>query len=224
MTSQFLDKRLKETGGLDGKLMTLLRATLSKKLPVSAAYGTIDDIIQTCFTKLLKNDAFRGRLADGHNVTDSQIVMFAIRTGYTEIRNAGTEPVERERCGARTERERQKGLPEPTCGGDPKIIWDPEEYGEYDLVDLSSSLRPEATQDRIEFYGVWGEVEKVIKKKRLQTGKQSARVLWGAEVEGFTIKEIAEKEELTPHRVSFLLSQARGLVKEAVARGQIAAP
>jgi len=224
VTSQFLDRRLRETGGLNGTLMTLLRATLTKKLPVSAAYGKIDDHIQSCFLKLIKNDSFRLRMAEGHRVTDSQIVMFAIRTGYTQIRNAGTEPVERERCGARTEREREKELPEPTCGGDPKIIWDPENYGEYDLVDTDSPLRPEATQDHIEFYGLWTQVETLIKRKRDKTGPQFVRVLWGVDVEGFTIKEIAEREDITAHRASFLLSQARGLVKEAVTQGQLIAP
>lgn len=220
-TSKFLAKRLRETGGLKGSLMTRLRITLSRKLPVSATYCRIEDHIQSCFLKLIANDAFRRRLEEGHKITDPQIVMFTVRHGFTEVRNAGTEPVEREFRGARTERERQKALPKPSCGKDPKMLWDRENYGEWDMVDLASGLRPEVTQDRMEFLGVWKQVEKVIRRKKIRVGGQSARVLWYSDVEGYTIKEIAELEGVSSHKASSLLAQARVVVREAVIRGQI---
>ena len=101
------------------------------------------------------------------------------------------------------------------------MLWDRENYGEWDMVDLASGLRPEVTQDLMEFLGVWKQVEKVIRRKKIRVGGQSARVLWYSDVEGYTIKEIAELEGVSSHKASSLLAQARLVVREAVIRGQI---
>ena len=110
-TALFLNNRIQKTGGLKGQFMRLVRSALSKNLSMSAAYGLIEEHIQTAFTAFIKRDSLRDRIFSGIPISDCRIVGFIVNSAYNDCRNSGTNPVARALVGARTERERGQHLP-----------------------------------------------------------------------------------------------------------------
>jgi hypothetical protein len=215
-TSRFLDRRLKET---KGGLMRLLNTAVATNLPICAVTGQVEDHVQTCFTRLIVRDALRGRIESGNLITDEMLATFAVRSGYTDIRNAGTEPVTRELYGTRTARERAKGL---TVGpmSDPRLVWDAEnDPGHWvDVADTDSSMTAESVEDRIFFEQVWQHVEQIVLGDKPRAGKRYTGVL-RQRCNDMMVGEISKNEGVSKHRAASMLAEVRRVMRKADEKG-----
>jgi hypothetical protein len=226
-TSQFLAKRLAETGGVGGTLWKQIRNSVSRYMPISANSGQIDDHIQEYFCKAIARDSFSHRLNEGLAITDSQIVTFVIRSAFTDIRGWGKDPVTRVLYGARTERERDKAKakksdPITVCAtstSESRLVFSAEEDTKkswIDVVDTESSMTPQAVEDQIQFNQIWTRVEKMLARKR---GKHSSHFIDVARkryVEGMTINELAlSEQELNPIITVGLVADVRNALQNS---------
>jgi hypothetical protein len=214
-TARFLNKILVETGGLTGTFWTDLRGALSQRLPLSANAGFVDDHIQNCWLKLIRLDALRGRLESGTVITESHLITYAMRMAFTDIRNMGTEPVCREIYGARTERERKQGIKLPPIE-DSRLSWHKEEGKAAtwtDVTDESPSLNA-----RMRFEKMWFRLETVMCIKKPRASFRYANILRSL-VQGYTVKEIAKNEGVSPYRAAGLIAEARRCMREAAQEG-----
>jgi hypothetical protein len=210
-TSKFLDKRIMATGGLRGSFMTILRSAVISKLPVSNAVGMVEDHIQNCFERLIRRDSLRERLAAGHPITDQQIAMFAVRAGYTDIRDSGTDPVAREMVGARTEREREKGVVTHPIT-DPRVVWASPESGEapgtwIDIADTAANQ-----EDEMQFAQIWSRMEDTIRKHKPNAADRYIGIL-RAKVDGNTVGDIADGEDVSNFRATSMMAEIRRVLR-----------
>jgi hypothetical protein len=110
LTKAYIDRRIRETGGLNGKFMRTLRNVLAQHLSISARAGLVEDHIQNWLVYIIQNDTFRPYLEVNRKIYDSKLIHFALRRAYIDCRAMAMEPVTRELTGARTTVERSKGL------------------------------------------------------------------------------------------------------------------
>lgn len=211
VTSKFLNRRIRATGGLRGVFMTTLKNAVINRLPVSSTVGMVDDHVQNCFMRLIARDSLRDRLAAGHKITDQQIAMFAVRAGYTDIRDSGTNPVNRELFGARTEREREKGVVTMPIT-DPRIVWASPDSGEapgtwIDIADTAANQ-----EDAVQFSQIWKRLEDTIRKHKPNVANRYLGILH-AKVEGNTVKDIAEDENVSDFRATAMMSEIRRVLR-----------
>jgi Ni,Fe-hydrogenase III large subunit len=208
-TAQFLNQRIAATGGIGGSFWKLLYNSVSKFLPKSAESDLIDDHIQEFFQRLIARDAFAKRLAEGGRISDKDIVVFAIRSGFTDIRKWGTEPVTRTLLGARTERERENLAKagernEVTARAkrrtyNHQLVYDldesdPRQKNHWDeVVDEDSQMTAEAAEDRIYFEQMWSRMQKVLRVK-LGNPDLAERVAYKRFMLGCTVKELSQSE------------------------------
>ena len=223
LTGDFLDSRLRATGGMDGALMSLLRAALTKRLPRSASADLVDGHIHNCFVRLISRDSLRERLLRGQAVPDTLLATYAVRSGFTDIRRMATNPVCRELYGARTERERETGrLPQEKLPPQGAVNWRRE--GEYlvvnDFADTTAPEPVELLQDRTEFEALWSSVERAVRTRKPKAWTRYLGVL-RMRFEGFTVKEIAAAEGVSQHRASSIVSEARRCLREARQTGAL---
>jgi len=210
-TSKFLDQRIRDTGGLRGSFMATLRSAVTSKLPVSYTVGLVEDHIQNCFERLIRRDSLRDRLDAGHEITDHQIAMFAVRAGYTDIRDSGTDPVAREMVGARTEREREKGvITHPIT--DPRVVWASPDSGEHpgtwvDIVDTSANQ-----EEAVQFAQVWDRLEGAIRRHKPTVADRYIGIL-RAKMNGNTVSDIAEEENVSDFRASAMMAEIRRVLR-----------
>jgi len=218
-TALFLEERLKGPKGLKGPFWNHLRNSISKRLPKSAEADTVDDHIQNCWLKMIRLDALRTRIEAGLHINASHLITYATRTAFTDIRNMGTEPVCRELYGARTERERRRGtyLPpirDSRLSGYRKsataTTW-------VDVVDTGLTL-----DERVSFEQMWLLVEKVIRTKKPNAGARYVKIV-EALFKGFTVKDIASDETVSPYRAAGIIAEARRCMREAAKDGMLAA-
>lgn len=223
ITSRFLDRRILETGGLEGTLWNKLRATVRNRLPISAVTSQVDDHIQNCFLRLISRDALKKKLAAGEVITNEKLAFYAMNAGITDIRNDGTEPVSRELYGARTERERKQNIVMGPANDD-RVVWqdsEGEKSGAWlDLADTDSSMSAESTTSQLQFNSIWAQVQEAVRKKKPHAGDRYVNVL-RLKASGLTVKEIAESEGVSPFRAASLMAEARRVVREASAEGLI---
>jgi len=218
MTSKFLDKRLAETGGLDGTLYTLMRAAVSSKLPLSASIDRVDDHIQNCLLNLIRRDALRGRILKGVHITNSHLATYAVRTGFTDIRKDGTEPVCREMYGARTERERAKKIVLGPLDDD-RLCWSVNEDGTHTVSDIA--VDGDEAEAKMAFENIWAQIREVVKDKKPQKWERYVTILYRVS-EGWSVKEIAAAEDVSRHRAASLVQEARRCVREGRAENLLA--
>jgi len=193
-TAQFLDQRLKETGGLGGRFWGMLRAAVATKFPISNKAGLLDDHIQTCMMRLIHRDSLRERVLSGQNITDTHIATYVVRSAINDCRDAATEPLTRELYGARTVKERVEGV-EPLCSPNPsKITWNMDEGCWEDVVDFSSPTDQFESQSN--FREVWKEIKSAVIHQYPDSWEQ---LLWFTQLrsEGYTIQETADKMNVT---------------------------
>lgn len=210
-TSKFLDKRIGETGGLRGSFMAVLKAAVISKLPVSNTAGMVEDHIQNCFERLIRRDSLRDRLAAGHHITDQQIAMFAVRAGYTDIRDSGTDPVAREMFGARTEREREKGVvTQPIT--DPRVVWASPDSGEAPgtWIDIADNVANQ--EDEMQFAQIWERLEDTIRKHKPNAADRYIGIL-RAKMEGNTVGDIADGEDVSNFRATSMMAEIRRVLR-----------
>lgn len=210
-TSKFLDKRIRDTGGLCGSFMKVLKAAVVSKLPVSNAVGMVEDHVQNCFERLIRRDSLRERLAAGHTITDQQIAMFAVRAGYTDIRDSGTDPVAREMFGARTEREREKGVVTNPIT-DPRVVWASPDSGEAPgtWVDIADNVANQ--EDEMQFAQIWSRLEDTIRKHKPHAADRYIGIL-RAKVDGNTVNDIANDEAVSNFRANSMMSEIRRVLR-----------
>ena len=211
-TSKFLDKRLRETGGYQGTLMRALRTAVVNHLPMSYTVGMVDDHIQTCFSRLISRDSLADRLAEGHLITDQQLAMFAVRSGYTDVRDSGTNPVCRELYGARTEREREKGvgfLPMM----DARIVWSSEEDGEGDGAWTDIADNAANQEDAVAFAQVWDRLEGIIRKHKPQAADRYIGLL-RSKANGAALADIADEENVSTSRATSMMAEIRRVLRQ----------
>lgn len=211
VTSKFLDKRIRDTGGLHGSFMTILKSAVIAKLPVSNTVGLVEDHIQNCFERLVRRDSLRDRLAAGHHITDQQIAMFAVRAGYTDIRDSGTDPVSREMVGARTEREREKGVvTQPIT--DPRVVWASPDSGEAPgtWVDIADNAPNQ--EDDMQFIQVWERLKDTIRKHKPNAADRYIGIL-RAKMEGNTVGDIANGEDVSNFRATSMMVEIRRVLR-----------
>jgi hypothetical protein len=213
LTAKFFDKRLKESK----TLLPLIRQTIRAKLPVSASSSLlIEDHLQNCLLRLIHRDALRTRILEGLPIEEHHIAQWAVRSAFTDIRNDGTEPLARERFGARTQRERDRGeTPEATATqttpGEVKVVWE-EEGTVLEVVDKNSPLSALAAEESLDFQTLWSKVEATVAAK---TGTSQTLSVLKMRLEGRTLREIAEDLNVTRHIAASLLTKAKKVARDA---------
>lgn len=231
VTSEFLQKRLAETGGLRGTLYGLMESAVKAKLPMSATIGIVDDHIQTCMLKLVQRDALRERILSGTKVTDSHLATYAVRSGFTDIRRDGTEPVCREMYGARTERERSKMKAErerrereeqegfevrPTVTKDKRITWhrDDGEWMTIADVEDTEAVDGDVAMAQMAFEDTWQRIEAIVRANSPRAWQRYVTILHRV-TDGWSIKEIARAEGVSRNRAATLVAEARKCVRDS---------
>ena len=216
LTAEFLDRRLKATGGADGSLMGLLRASVTKRLPRSASAGLVDEHLHNWFVRFIGRDSLRERLLRGQAVPDTLLATYAVRSGFTDIRKMGTDPVCRELYGARTEREREAQQRKRAPLSREDVTWKQE--GSHLVVgDFRDTDTQDASQeflDTVEFETLWANVERAVRTRKPKAWPRYLEVL-RMRFEGFTVKEIAGVEGVSRYRASSIVSEARRCLREA---------
>jgi len=161
-TAQFLDQRLKETGGVNGVFWGTLRAAVASKFPISNKAGLLDDHIQTYMMRVIGRDGLRNKIAEGKIITDTHIASYVVNSARNDIRDAAINPVTRELYGARTAKERAGETKVKsscnTCG----ITWDRDEGCWDDIIEPTVG---DALEAKMSFEVVWGKIESSIKHR-----------------------------------------------------------
>lgn len=222
-TAQFLDKRLAETGGIGGKLYALMCAAVISKLPLSATIGIVEDHVQNCLLNLIRRNALKGRLANGVRITDSHLATYAVRTGFTDIRKDGTEPVCREMYGARTERERAKQVKLGPLN-DERLSWSKAEDGSFTISDVADAESQDGAtvEAHLAFDDMWENIRAVVREKKPKVWERYVKILFHV-ANGWSIKEIATAEGVSRHRAASLVNTARRCVREGRAEDLLSA-
>jgi len=212
VTSNFLGQRISETGGDKGTLMSIMRRAVIKHLPVSHTAGIVDDHIQNCFCRMISRDSLANRLEEGGVISDHALAMFAVRAGFTDIRDSATDPVCRELYGARTEKERDNGVVLPPST-DKRVTWSTDE-GE-SSVWLTIADDAAGPEDIVTFQRMWERLENTIRVKKPHVSERYINIL-RMRINGCTMKDIAEKENVSPFRAAALMAEVRRVLKSAV--------
>lgn len=224
ITAEFLERRLKATGGIEGHLWNLFRTTLKAHLTISDTTDRIDDHIQTGLMRLISRDALRERLMSGQAVEDTQLSNYILRSAYNDCRDEGTEPTSREMYGALTEKERATGVKRGPVA-DSRVIW-AKNSDRWDtatiteIKDTGSPMSTEAVQDAIYFEECWEKIEAIVREKKPHAWRRYVQVL-KQRVEAFRVKEIAEGENVSPYRAASIIAEARRVVREAEEEGKL---
>lgn len=212
-TSRYLDQKIRQT---KGDFLNTLRKGISACLPLDGV-DRIDDHVQTFITRLISRDGLRTRIESGSPMEDRFFIQWAVNSAKTDIRNEGTDPISREYRGARTYRERCKGfVRKGHLVDDPRVCLTTDEnqtFGELDIADSNSPV--DLVQDRMQFEAL---TEKLYQKLATrypedQYGERCFKVLQ-MKMQGFSIKEISEKEGVTRFRASDLLRTARKTIRK----------
>lgn len=221
LTAQFLERRLRE----NKKLLPLIHRSVAAKMPRSSQ-TQVEDHVQTCMLRLISRDSLRSRLQMGFQIKDHHIVSWAIRSAYTDARDSATDAVTREYTGAITRVERRQfDDVEPTVlvkGGNEDVIWGASDGSRHDagswsdLVDTSSSMSASNTEDVLEFNALWGLVTQRVLERSV-AGARYMKVL-GMKMEGHSLQEIADAEQINRSKAVSLLSEARQLARSVLPR------
>ena len=213
LTADYLDKRLKETGGTKGDLWKILRKGVSSKLPVSFASGLVDDHIHNCMVKLIARDALRERLLSGVKIPDTLLASYAVRAAYTDIRDWGTNPITREIYGARTERERAKGVVLAPVA-DTRIIWDLERDPSDPPMDIAADPMDfggaVSIEETLDFETYMQCVEDMFRWKKDKT--QLIHII-DMKIQGFTLAEIADREKISTAKITQIVNRAKNRIR-----------
>ncbi len=221
-TSLWLTKHLTpEPGSAESKLMRMMKAAVAKKCPVSASMDQVEDHVQQCFLRLIRRDSLRKRLEDGCNITYTHIATYAVRSAYTDVRDAGTEPLCREMFGARTEKERRDKAEAAKKKEQPMAVFARTENvvinAQRELVDVTdpSASVAEVLAERVSFEKMWGRLQDAMKVAKPHAYGRYIGILKMQILEGCSVKEIAEVEGVSPYRAQTMLQEARRAVRSA---------
>lgn len=194
-TAQWLNEHLSRK---DGKLMRVVMQAIASKCPISSSTSQVEDHAQEFFVRLIRRDSLRKRLSEGGPVTYTHIASYAVRSAFTDARNAGTEPICRELFGARTETERRKiqGVVESdvmlrhVSGDTTTVTMTHDDHDNPMLGDVVVHTAM-AVEDRLAFEATWEKVETLIRRRRPGSADRDIAILQ-RRVQGWTAQEISE--------------------------------
>ena len=219
VTAKWLNDQLKfKRGEPERQLHRKMRIALSKRLPVSANTDQIEDHIQNFLLRVIRRDAFAKILMDGRTLPHSKVVAYCVNSGRTDARDMGKEPVCREMFGARTEKERRlRAVDGATPAfGDPSV-------GEWD-TDGNLVLpegAPMTEEEVLDFDAIWSRIETIVYDRKPQAWERYAGLL-ALKMQGYTTREIADKEGVSRNRVASMLAEARRHVRDGREEGDLA--
>jgi len=220
LTAEYLDQRIKVTGGLKGTLWTLLRWAVARKLPPSAAAGLVDDHIHNCMMRLISRDSLRNKLLAGIKIPDTLLASYAVRAAYTDIRDWGTNPVTREVYGARTEREREKKVVLPPIS-DPRVIWNADKNPDDPPVDIAGDPRgfggAVSLEEALDFQIYLDCIDDLIERKYPEQHDAFKSVV-DLKMKGCNLPEILAEVPISPRHVNQMLAEARACIRRVQAR------
>ena len=199
--------------GRNPKLFRMVQYTLGKKLPLSAATGQVDDLMQEFFAALIRRDGLRKRILEGKEVTYTHVAAYAVNFARNQIRNNGTDPVQRQLYGARTEYERKHGhaVDERAPADTWRVVQRVEDDG---TVSTDVVAREVGTDTEIDFSRVWPVVEQALYRKHPTDAESHLRVI-KASAMGLSCSEIAQQEGVASSRISTILQEGRDAFQEA---------
>ena len=242
-TAQHLKDRITKTGGNDGSFMRALTAELSSRLRVCAATGQIEDHINNFFMRFIARDALRVRLENNEKITDRELISYAVRSSFNDIRGDGTEPVTREFYQASTETERKKQVRRGTLS-DSRLVYDHHDVDNEDTHNFSSQARwvdlrddhssatAAALEDRVAFGELWEKVERrsrycEIWQRHGQRLLQRAEGLTHQEIgkiEGLPVQKVLDQCAVARASISRLFKRDKGLFGLNAPAGRLSAP
>jgi len=213
LTSEYLNKRLKEDGG---ELHKYLLAVAARKIRHSINDSRVEDHVQTFYERMVQRDALKGRLMHGFSVTDQSLVNWMIRSSLISLRNDGTDPLQRDSNGARTLSEKQKysGTGKKSARHthhDTSVVIPGNDETPMEWVDPVANPE-EILADAESFRHIWSRVETVI-ASRMGEQKDLYLTPIARMAEGCSLKEIAQEMQLPKGQISQYLAEARTLLQ-----------
>lgn len=228
LTAKWLDKHLTPPPGqTESRLYRHIRSTLAKTCRISASMDLLDDHVNQFIIRLIRRDSLRKKLEAGDRIRYSSIASYAVNSAYTDIRDFGTDAVTREMFGARTGKERRElsewcdkrsqGEVGPTIRSqkDSDIQWN--ESGDLHWKDSGTK---DLIADRLHFEKVWTRLEDALKTAKPGAWERYSGILKMQIVEDLPVKEIARREQVSPHRAATMLQEARKVIR-AVGRDNL---
>ena len=210
LTSQFLNKRIKES---QGGLLRKMRKKISYKLVFSERCHLVDDYVQNCLLRMIARDSLKSRIKLGFPIEDYHITAWALRSALTDVRNQGTEPIHRELHWAKTSTERKNGAKRGTLS-DPCVLWESDKDGQVqrspEIKDLGSSFNITNVEDAIQFNDIWGQVTEIIDFEF--PNSPDYLKAFQMHIEGATYAEVAQGLCIPKHKATSLIRDARDVV------------
>lgn len=225
LTAPYLEKRIKETGGLEGTLYHLLRKSVASRLPKSATAGAIEDHVQNCILRLISRDSLHNKLEAGAKIPDTLLATYAVRSGFNDIRGMGTNPITREMFGARTESEIKKNKKYTTTAVvESRAVWVRDASG---IPTVSDVTKDPLTTGGMQASDEWGDFQKymacievILEKKNPRDGKKYLDIL-RKQISGYSISEISAQVGEPCQRIQQIATEARHCLIEARRRGHL---
>ena len=208
-TASYLEGRIMSTGGMNGTFVNKIRAAINKKLPVSRTIGMTEDHVQNFFTKMIHRDSLAKDIANGYKIRDGELVLFAIRSGYTDIRDTSVDPVCRELFGSRNQKDRKSG---ESIGPirDSRVVWSPQDDGYQTWADIADTSANQ--EDSAIFNQLWNKLEDTIREYKPNAAERYINILQ-CKVMGDTVGEIAEKENVSVFRAASMMAEVRRVLR-----------
>lgn len=216
MTARYLELRLQKTN-----LFDRLTLAITNRMPISARTSQVDDHIQNFFNRLIRRDALRNAILSGETIPDTKLLLYAVRSARTDVRDSGREPVCRDLYGAKAEHERRTG-PRPELTARTKFndglvrTWDQD--GMAVMVEIPD-YSDVALEDRLHFESIWKRAVAILKRKKPKAWRRYVEVL-RMKYEGYSTKDIAQVQGVSRHRAAGLTATLRETMHEAANEGR----
>ena len=216
-TAGWLGKHL--AGGTGSDLYRMMRATLARRLPVSASADMLDDHIQNFMVRAIRRNSFRKLLQDSDRIPYSKIVAYCVNSGRTDARDMGSEPICREMLGARTEKERRKNE-NADCTEDVIGISSNQSLDTDGNIVAPEGFQPGHDQSNdIDFDTVWQRIENVVHGEKPRAWERYSGII-AMKARGLSTREIARAESVSRNRAASMLAEARRCVRAGFRRGE----
>lgn len=178
--------------------------SLSRKFPNSVRFQFLEDHIQNFMLRLIRRNSLAKHIAQGE-VHYGKIVAYCLNSARSDIRDSGMDPGSRELYGARTEKEHKEAT-----GDEPVVI----------PVTLREQMTAEVPKlsAEMEFDETWARIQELVREAKPGAWKRYASILV-MKMQGWSVKEIARKEGVSPHRASAMIADARRCVREGFEAG-----
>lgn len=194
----------------DNTYYQAMTSAVRRSLPVSVEAQQEMDHVHACIAKLLSRDAFAKKIRLGLQITPSHMATYAVRSSWTDIRDAATEPLSRELWGAKTSKELKKQSKDiRTPASAFQVSWHDTDTDSpsWDLHDPDTKNVLSEIEDFDKLKNILNELH-----RRLQVLKHNAKPALRTlllRMQGNKVPEIAEKMKKTNRQVTRLLSEAR---------------